>query len=146
MSQSDAGVGVWAANGMGRIECLDLRMNRLHSALKGPAGAVKSLALHPQLPVIASVGLDRFFRLHDTASRKVVCKIYLKQQSTAVVWGEIPAQAQLQPEPVGKLAAADMVQSDVQSDMIETGVERNRSKARQARAHADKGHKKRKHN
>lgn len=136
-----AGVSVWAANGMGRIECLDLRMNKLHSTLKGPAGAVKSLAMHPSLPVIASVGLDRFFRLHDTSSRKVLCKFYLKQQSTAVVWGEVPAEAQIQAAPVEKAEAAEVLQPDI----TDAAVVSRKMKVRKAAAKSDKGHKRRKH-
>lgn len=58
----------------------------MHGALKGPAGAVKSLAIHPELPIIASVGLDRFFRVHNVDSKALLCKLYLKQQLTAVAW------------------------------------------------------------
>ena len=71
---------------MGKVECLDLRMNKMQGSLKGPAGAVKSLALHPDLPIIASVGLDRFFRVHNVDSKALLCKVYLKQQLTAVAW------------------------------------------------------------
>ena len=125
---------------MGKIECLDLRVNKLHSALKGPAGAVKSLALHPQMPVIASVGLDRFFRLHDTSSRRVLCKVYLKQQSTAVAWGEIPSQALAQVQPV---QAAEVVAA-VPSDNADAITAPKKSKVRVSKKKADKPHKKRK--
>ena len=92
-SKASVGTLVWAANGMGKIECLDLRMNKLQGSLKGPAGAVKSLALHSELPIIASVGLDRFFRVHNVDTKAVLCKLYLKQQLTAVAWcpGVAPA-------------------------------------------------------
>lgn len=85
---------MWAANGLGRIECLDLRMNKLHGSLKGPAGAVRTLAMHPELPIIASVGLDRFFRVHNVDSKALLCKLYLKQQLTVVAWSpEVPETA-----------------------------------------------------
>ncbi len=87
-----AGVHVWAANGMGTIECLDLRMNKMQGSLKGSGGAVKSLALHPELPIIASVGLDRFLRVHNTDSKALLCKLYLKQHLTAVAWSTVHAQ------------------------------------------------------
>lgn len=126
---------------MGKIECLDLRMNKLHSALKGPAGAVKSLALHPDLPVVASVGLDRFFRLHNTATRKVLCKIYLKQQSTAIAWGKSAPQDKQESHPVIEVAAAEVVQPSV----TDAAATIKKSKVRQSKAKADKPHKKRKH-
>ncbi|KAA6423488.1 MAG: hypothetical protein FRX49_06548 [Trebouxia sp. A1-2] len=87
------GMQVWAGSGMGKIECLDLRMNKLQGSLKGPGGAVKSLALHPELPIIASVGLDRFLRIHNLDSKALLCKLYLKQHLTAVAWGSMQHEA-----------------------------------------------------
>ena len=46
------------------------------------AGSVRALALHPGRPILASVGLDRFLRLHDTSTRALLAKVYLKQQLT----------------------------------------------------------------
>ena len=90
-----AGLQVWAANGMGKIECLDLRMNKMQGSLKGAAGAVRSMALHPQLPIMASVGLDRFLRLHNVESKQLLCKLYLKLQLTNVAWADVPMQENL---------------------------------------------------
>lgn len=107
MCNASVGMLLWAANGMGKIECLDLRMNKLQGSLKGPAGAVKSLALHPELPIIASVGLDRFFRVHHVDSKALLCKLYLKQQLTAVAWSsEVPELATVAD---GTAEAADTV-------------------------------------
>ena len=109
---ASVGTLVWAATGMGKIECLDLRMNKLQGSLKGPAGAVKSLALHPELPIIASVGLDRFFRVHNVDSKALLCKLYLKQQLTAVAWRrEVPAAETTAAED-GTAQAADIVEAD----------------------------------
>lgn len=109
---ASAGMLLWAANGMGKIECLDLRMNKLQGSLKGPAGAVKSLALHPELPIIASVGLDRFFRVHNVDSKALLCKLYLKQQLTAVAWSsEVPEIATVEED--GTPEAVDTVADSV---------------------------------
>jgi hypothetical protein len=43
---------------------------------------VRAIALDPEQPLIASVGLDRFLRLHHTQTRKLCAKVYLKQQLT----------------------------------------------------------------
>ena len=51
------------------------------------AGSLRALAVHPQLPILASVGLDRFLRLHDTRTRQPLAKVYLKQQLTGVLPG-----------------------------------------------------------
>lgn len=108
MCNVSAGMLLWAANGMGKIECLDLRMNKLQGSLKGPAGAVKSLALHPELPIIASVGLDRFLRVHNVDSKALLCKLYLKQQLTAVAWSsEVPGMATVEED--GTAEAVDTV-------------------------------------
>lgn len=45
-----------------------------------PPGSVRALAVHPGRPVLASLGLDRFLRLHDTRSRQPLGKVYLKSQ------------------------------------------------------------------
>lgn len=52
-----------------------------------PAGSVRALAVHPGRPLIASVGLDRFLRVHDTRTRQPVCKVYLKSQLTGALPG-----------------------------------------------------------
>lgn len=77
---------------MGSIECLDLRMHKMQGSLKGPGGSVRSLALHPELPIIASVGLDRFLRVHNTDSKALLCKVYLKQHLTDVTWSAAQSQ------------------------------------------------------
>ena len=61
--------------------------------LKGPGGAVRSLALHPEEDVIASVGLDRYLRVHDCSTRKQLGRVYLKQQMTGVAWCPLEAAA-----------------------------------------------------
>lgn len=80
----DAGMRCWVANGLGQVEVYDFRAGRFAGAIKGIAGSVRSLALHPDRPVIASVGLDRFLRLHDTGSRRSLGKVYLKTLLTHV--------------------------------------------------------------
>ncbi len=97
---------------MGKIECLDLRMNKLQGSLKGPGGAVKSLALHPELPIIASVGLDRFLRIHNVDSKALLCKLYLKQHLTAVAWGSMLHQAAAGEEDDAAADKVDHIASD----------------------------------
>jgi hypothetical protein len=83
---------VWAANGMGQVEALDLRAGRMSGTLKGAGGSVRALSLHPGgEPLIASAGLDRFVRIHSTSTRANLGRAYTKQQLTAVAW--VPALA-----------------------------------------------------
>ena len=50
-----------------------------------PAGSVRSLVVHPQAPVLTSVGLDRYLRLHSVHSRQLLAKVYLKTLPTGAV-------------------------------------------------------------
>ncbi|GBF99536.1 hypothetical protein Rsub_12342 [Raphidocelis subcapitata] len=84
---ADGDQRVWAANGAGAVEALDLRAGRMTGGLKGAGGSVRALALHPGgQPLIASAGLDRFVRVHSTDSRANLGRAYVKQQLTAVAW------------------------------------------------------------
>jgi len=47
---------------------------------KGFAGGIRSICFHPTEPLVAAVGLDRFLRVFDSKTRKVVVKTYLKQR------------------------------------------------------------------
>ncbi|EFJ49223.1 hypothetical protein VOLCADRAFT_104439 [Volvox carteri f. nagariensis] len=77
------GTRVWVGNGRGQVEALDLRQApgnvSMGHALKGSAGAIRSLSLHPTQPLIASVSLDRHLRVHSTTNRQLLTKVYLKQ-------------------------------------------------------------------
>lgn len=116
-----AGARVWAANGSGLIEGLDLKAGKMcGGAMKGPTGSIRALALHPAhltrvsgsdeedgegdaggrnasgvdcSMLLASAGLDRFARIHSTHSRAVLAKSYLKQQLTGVAWLRVPPGA-----------------------------------------------------
>ncbi|KAG2494266.1 hypothetical protein HYH03_007621 [Edaphochlamys debaryana] len=91
------GQRVWVGNGRGCVEALDLRQAPsrvvMGHALKGMAGAVRALSLHPTQPLIASVSLDRHLRVHSTAKRSLLSKVYLKQALTGVAWLPVPPAA-----------------------------------------------------
>jgi ribosome biogenesis protein NSA1 len=74
-----------------------LKTNKLMDALKGAGGSVRTLALYPgPEPWVASVGLDRFLRVHDASTKASKARVYLKQQLTSVVWlpvQQLPAAA-----------------------------------------------------
>ncbi|GAB4816703.1 hypothetical protein N2152v2_003749 [Parachlorella kessleri] len=78
------GLRCWVGTGLGQLEVLDLRTLKLAGGIRGIAGSLRALAVHPQRPILASVGLDRFLRLHDTRTRQPLAKVYLKQQLTGV--------------------------------------------------------------
>lgn len=82
-----AGHRVWLGNGLGQIEVLDVVSRRFSGAVKGLAGGVRALAVHPTQPVLASVGLDRYLRLHATHSRRLLAKVYCKTLPTGAPRG-----------------------------------------------------------
>lgn len=112
-SGSHAG-SVWAANGEGSVEKLDLGLKgppRVQGGLKGATGSVRALAAITLLrvnededdshdgqegegegarqegeilPLVSSVGLDRYLRVYHAQTRKCLLKTYLKQHLTAV--------------------------------------------------------------
>ncbi|KAG2437913.1 hypothetical protein HXX76_005529 [Chlamydomonas incerta] len=84
------GSRIWVGNGRGHVEALDLRAApaklSMGHALKGVAGSIRALALHPSEPLIASVSLDRHLRVHHAIKRGSLAKLYLKQALTGVAW------------------------------------------------------------
>ena len=70
----------------------------MSEALKGSTGSVRALAPHLEFPLIASAGLDRYLRLHDSSTRKQVAAVYLKQHLTGVTFCPAKPVAQSQGE------------------------------------------------
>ncbi|CAL4174144.1 unnamed protein product, partial [Meganyctiphanes norvegica] len=63
----------------GRMARLDLRGKKITEPLnvfKGFAGAVKEVVAHPTLPLLFSVSLDRYLRVHHLESSKIWYKLY----------------------------------------------------------------------
>ncbi|KAG0413327.1 hypothetical protein HPB47_009515 [Ixodes persulcatus] len=71
---------VVVGNSRGRVALLDLRRKGMVHVFKGMAGSVRSVVCHPTLPLVASCGLDRFFRLHDLHTHMLLSKMYLKSR------------------------------------------------------------------
>ena len=55
-----AGDRLWAANGQGKIQALDMRQRAMQAAVKGSAGSIRALSLHEDSGLLASAGLDRY--------------------------------------------------------------------------------------
>jgi len=49
-------------------------------------GSIRDIECHPTRPYVASVGLDRYLRVHDMKTRRLVSKMYLRQRLNAVVF------------------------------------------------------------
>ncbi|KAJ6339621.1 hypothetical protein OIU77_007549 [Salix suchowensis] len=50
------------------------------------SGSIRSVTRHPELPVIASCGLDSYLRLWDIKTRQPLSAVFLKQHLTNVVF------------------------------------------------------------
>lgn len=108
-----------------------LQTNKLMDALKGAGGSVRTLALYPgSEPWLASVGLDRFLRIHDTTTRAAKARVYLKQQLTSVVW--LPV---LQPAAAAGVAAAG---AEDAADVVVDAAQRSGSKKKKHRSRDSK--------
>jgi hypothetical protein len=86
-------LAVWAGDGAGLLRCVDLGARRAEGVLKGATAAVTGAAVWPGAaasssspPLVASVGLDGFLRVHDGVRRRQVAGLYLKQPLAAVHW------------------------------------------------------------
>ncbi|XP_047501601.1 WD repeat-containing protein 74-like [Penaeus chinensis] len=72
----------------GRMGCFDLRMNKPEQPVrifKSFAGAVRDIVVHPHLPLVFSVALDRFLRVHHLETGKLIHKEYLKSRLNCVL-------------------------------------------------------------
>jgi hypothetical protein len=83
--------------------CTRARTHRPHDRVRMSADAnahAPILTRHSTFPthvphagapaLLASAGLDRFVRVHDTSSRRSLLKLYMKQQLTGVVFAPVP--------------------------------------------------------
>lgn len=67
----------------GRIGLFDVRGKKPEDPLfvyKGFSGAVRDAMVHPKQPLVFSVSIDRFLRVHHLTSRKLLFKEYLKSR------------------------------------------------------------------
>lgn len=92
-------------NGLGKLEVLDFRQQRMAGALKGFAGSVTGLTAHDTHPLLAAVGLDRFLRVYNTHSRELVGRVFLRQQPTCVAF--CPTDEVVVPRATPAATAAD---------------------------------------
>lgn len=115
------GSSVWAANGAGTVQLWDIKANKMMDVLKGAGGSVRSLSLHPEEPLIASVGLDRWLRVHHTGTKKQLAKVYLKQQLTGVTWC---------PSPPPVVAPGEAAREEPETEAKETKRGKSKSKSK----------------
>ncbi|CAG0887506.1 unnamed protein product [Cyprideis torosa] len=70
----------------GDLAIVDLKRKGLLRRLQGHNGSVRDICCHPRLPIVASVGLDRFLHVHDlTGGSKEVSKMYLSTSMESIL-------------------------------------------------------------
>ncbi|XP_047308189.1 WD repeat-containing protein 74 [Impatiens glandulifera] len=78
---------IYLGNGSGDLASIDTRTGKLLGCFLGKcSGSIRSIARHPELPVIASCGLDSYVRFWDVNSRQLISAVFLKQHLNSVVF------------------------------------------------------------
>lgn len=88
MTVACGGREVVVADTAGLVRVLDLRQMRWGRRFAGPGGSIRGLALHPTLPCLACVGLDRMARVYDYKTAQQTHQVYLKQRLNAVLFDD----------------------------------------------------------
>ncbi|KAK7396786.1 hypothetical protein VNO78_17945 [Psophocarpus tetragonolobus] len=81
------GYSIYVGNGSGDMASIDIRTGKLLGCFSGKcSGSIRSIVRHPELPVIASCGLDSYLRLWDTKTRQLLSAVFLKQHIMHVLF------------------------------------------------------------
>ncbi|KAG2693913.1 hypothetical protein I3843_08G112600 [Carya illinoinensis] len=81
------GYTVYIGNGSGDLASVDMRTGKLLGCFLGKcSGSIRSIARHPDFPLIASCGLDSYVRFWDVKTRQLLSAVFLKQHLTNVVF------------------------------------------------------------
>ena len=98
---------VVVADTTGRITRLSMGDFRQISVFKGAGGSVRSLTCHSQLPLLASVSLDRCVRVHHLESRRIMQRTYLRSRLNCVLFQGSPDPDGEEVESYGVLNSVD---------------------------------------
>ncbi|KAI7752499.1 hypothetical protein M8C21_015850 [Ambrosia artemisiifolia] len=87
VTEDEDGNTIYIGNGSGDLASVDIRTGKLLGCFLGKcSGSIRSITRHPDLPVIASCGLDSYLRIWDIKSRQLLSAVFLKQHLTNVVF------------------------------------------------------------
>uniref|UniRef100_A0A0E0LL26 Uncharacterized protein n=1 Tax=Oryza punctata TaxID=4537 RepID=A0A0E0LL26_ORYPU len=117
VAEDPNGHAVYVGTGRGDLASFDMRTvhsgtlplfpGKLLGCFVGKcSGSIRSIVRHPELPLIASCGLDSYLRIWDTNTRQLLSAVFLKQHLTAVVIDshfsteELEESKSKQPDPV----------------------------------------------
>jgi len=111
---------VVVGNTHGSMALLDIRKGKLVHMFRGFAGAIRCVKCHDSQPVVASCGLDRFFRLHDINTREIVHKKYMKSRLNCLLLNKEIWKEELT---VADSALAGENTEEVKGDINENDIE-----------------------
>lgn len=87
ITEDQDGNTIYIGNGSGDLASVDIRTGKLLGCFLGKcSGSIRSIARHPDLPMIASCGLDSYLRIWDIKSRQLLSAVFLKQHLTNVIF------------------------------------------------------------
>lgn len=83
----------------GYLQLLDFKSKEiLLKTFKGFTGAVTGITCDPTRPVVITTSADRFLRIHDLSSKKLLHKEYMKQSLSAVFMRPIVKEEKVKDE------------------------------------------------
>ncbi|MCO5553177.1 hypothetical protein L7F22_006698 [Adiantum nelumboides] len=115
---------VFVGTGNGDLVSFDMRSGKLLGSFKGRiSGSIRSIAVHPTLPVIGACGLDRFLRIFHKSTRQLLARIFLKQPLVATVFDtkypiKLPAAMDDAERPLGKFIVVKEPEKDGQRSLV----------------------------
>ncbi|KAH6799226.1 Transducin/WD40 repeat-like superfamily protein [Perilla frutescens var. frutescens] len=122
VSEDIDGNTIYIGNGSGDLASIDMRTGKLLGCFIGKcSGSIRSIARHPELPVIASCGLDSYLRIWDIQSRQLLSAVFLKQHLTTVVF-----DSHFRNEVVASAAAPEVANMGEEDDLEATRVKRKK--------------------
>ncbi|XP_052180391.1 uncharacterized protein LOC127793736 isoform X3 [Diospyros lotus] len=87
VSEDLDGNTIYIGNGSGDLASVDIRTGKVLGCFLGKcSGSIRSIARHPEFPVLASCGLDSYLRFWDVKSRQLLSAVFLKQHLSNVVF------------------------------------------------------------
>ncbi|EOA40338.1 hypothetical protein CARUB_v10009063mg [Capsella rubella] len=129
IAEDPDGHTIYVGNASADLASFDIRTGKLLGSFLGKcSGSIRSVVRHPEHPVIASCGLDRYLRVYDVKTRQLVSAVFLKQHLTGLVFdsgftGEETAVANTVVE-----SETEEIMDQEEEEIEETPVKRKKSK------------------
>ncbi|XP_027188890.1 ribosome biogenesis protein NSA1 [Cicer arietinum] len=136
---------IYVGNGSGDMASVDIRTGKMLGCFTGKcSGSIRSIVRHPELPVVASCGLDGYLRLWDTKTRQLLSSVFLKQHVLHVLFDSnfivedmpkgadsLPCKEQTMKEiAVGEEIEASSLKRKKSSKVKENGIDGSEKKRR----------------